>query len=106
MLSFFVGRAYAYTIGVPIAKDAKGNPITEYSSFTAYFLDLVKLATTIAIALAILVIVWGAFKYTTSGGDDTKAKDGKDIIVGALVGLALLFLIKIIVPIIGIQPSA
>lgn len=95
---WLIGRAAAYTIGVPI----NGNKTT-YSSFSEYFLDLINLATNIAIALAVLMIIWGAFKYTTSGGEDSKAKDGKDIIVGALVGLALLFLIKIIVPIIGVK---
>lgn len=104
MWDWLVGRALAYTIGVPIASDANGVPITSYPSFAAYFLDLIKLATNWAIALAVLMIVWGAFKYTTSGGEEAKAKDGKDIIIGALVGLALLFLIKIIVPIISIQP--
>lgn len=105
MSDWLVGRALAYTIGVPIeSKVVNGEkvPVTEYSSFSDYFLALIKLATNIAIALAVLMIIWGAFKYVSSAGDDAKAKDGKDIIVGALVGLALLFLIKVIVPILRV----
>lgn len=98
MTEWLVGRAWAYTIGVPISGGKR-----TYTNFSDYFLDLIKLATNIAIFLAVLMIVWGAFKYTTSGGDDTRAKDGKDIIIGALVGLALLFLIRVLVPIIGIK---
>lgn len=103
MSGWLLGRALAYTIGVPIEKAADGTPKTTYTSFSEYFLALIKLAVTVAIALAVLMIVWGAFKYVTSGGDESRAKDGKDIIVGALVGLALLFLIRIIVPIIQVQ---
>ena len=97
MWQWLVGTAYAYTINVPINGSKK-----EYDTFGQYFADLIKLAVTIATALAILMILWGAFKYVTSGGDDAKAKDGKDIIIGALVGFALLMLIRIIVPLIGI----
>lgn len=75
---------------------------THYDNFSDYFVALMKWAVSIAGILAILVILWGAFKYTTSGGDQAKAKEGKDIIVGALVGFALLLLIRILIPIIGI----
>lgn len=93
-----VERAYAYTINVPISGSKK-----TYTTFSEYVVDLIKLAINIAGSLAILMIIWGAFKYLTSAGDESKAKEGKDIIVGAVVGFALLVLIRIIVPIIGIQ---
>ena len=112
MWNYFLTKAYAYTINVPIAnncdKDGKKIPdgsggfdCTNYNNFTDYFLDLINYAVNIAFALATLVIIFGAFKYVTSGGEDAKAKDGKDIIVGALVGLALLLLIKVIIPLLG-----
>lgn len=97
---YWVGKVYAYTINVPI-----NNGRTEYNSFSEYFIDLVNFAINIALALAVIVIIYGGFKYVTSGGDDTKAKDGKDIIVGAVVGLALLLLIKVIVPLLGLESS-
>jgi len=94
----WIDPALAYTINVPI-KDGK----TEYTSFQAYFVDLVNFAINIALALAVLVIIFGGFKYVTSGGDDAKAKDGKDLIVGAIIGLALLLMIKIIIPLLGLE---
>lgn len=94
----WVDKAWAYTINVPI-----NNGRTEYSSFSEYFVDLINFAINIALALAVLVIVYGGFKYVTSGGDDAKAKDGKDLIVGAVVGLALLLLIKVIIPLLGLE---
>ncbi len=119
MFNWLVERAYAYTINVPIAKNCGSNGIKgvvdgvkgtvgdsdciKYGSFNGYFLDLINYAVNIAGALAILVIVFGAFKYVTSGGDDAKAKEGKDIIVGALIGFALLLLIKVIIPLLGLE---
>lgn len=99
-MSWLVERAYAYTVGIPV----NGNK-TEYANFSEYFIDLVGLAINLGGALAVIMILFGAFKYVTSAGDDSKAKEGKDVIVGAVVGLALLLLIKLIVPIIGIDTN-
>jgi len=98
LAELFVGKAYAYTINVPI-KDGR----TTYNTFSEYFIDLVGLAINIALGLAVLVIIFGALKYVTSGGDEAKVKDGKDIIVGALVGLALLLLTRVIIPLLGVE---
>ena len=114
MWNNFLLKAHAYTVSVPIAKECKivdgveeCAPKIEYSSFNEYFLDLVNYAVNLAFALAVLVIVFGALKYVSASGDDAKAKEGKDIIVGALVGLALLLLIKLIIPLLGVElPNA
>ena len=104
MWDYFLIKAHAYTINVPIAKDKDtGLPKTNYNSFNEYFLDLINYAVNLAFALAVLVIIFGALKYVTASGDDAKAKEGKDIIVGALVGLALLLLIKLILPLLGLE---
>lgn len=120
-LNLLIVRAHAYTINVPIAgncgpdgikgtvdgiKGTAGNTAcTRYGSFTDYFLDLIKYAINIAYGLATLVIIYGAFKYVTSGGDDAKAKEGKDIIVGALIGLAMLLLIRVVIPLLGLESN-
>lgn len=97
MLGWFVGRAYAYTVNLPIVKGR-----TEYASFGDYIKDLISFAINIAFGLAVLMIIFGAFKYVTSGGDESKTKDGKDIILSAVIGFAILVLIRILVPILGI----
>lgn len=78
------------------------NGTTHYCNFTDYFVGLMTWAIGIAQILAVIMILWGAFKYSTSGGDQSKIKEGKDIIIGALVGFALLLLIKVLIPIIGV----
>lgn len=94
----FVGIAKAYEIGVPISGGK-----TTYTSFNAYLVDLVNLAINIGGLIAILVIVYGGLLYVTSAGDEAKVKSAKDIIVGSLVGFALLVLIKVLVPILGLS---
>lgn len=89
-----IERAYAeFSVGVPISEGK-----TTYTKFSDYFIDLVTLAMNIGTAVAVVMVLYGAFKYVTSAGDDAKAKDGKDIIVGALVGLAILFLTRLMMP--------
>lgn len=90
--------AHAYTIGVPVNGAGK----VQYNTFSEYFLDLVNRAMLLAVMVAILIIIWAAFKYVTSSGDETKAHEAKDMIIGAVVGLALLFLTRLLVPILGI----
>ena len=74
---------------------------------TTGFSNLCKLsaegsgATIYAIIIAILIIsaivalfylIWGGFKWITSGGDKTKVQGARDTIVAAIVGLILAFL--------------
>ncbi|HSX41765.1 MAG TPA: hypothetical protein VLE93_00255 [Candidatus Saccharimonadales bacterium] len=74
-----------------------------FGSFSAYLVALFGEAINIAFALAILMVLWGAFKYLSAGGDDGKVKDAKDTIVGAVIGFALLVLVKVLLPLFQIQ---
>jgi len=91
-MSWLVERAWAYQIGIPLS----GNNKT-YDSFTAYLLDLIRLAINLSSLLAILVIMVGAYKYVTSAGDEGKIKDAKDLMVGSVVGFVMLVFIRILV---------
>lgn len=107
-MDWFIAKAYAFTVNLKIPGGTRGKENPDgggvvYDSFNDYLIDLVGFAINVAFALAILVILFGAFKYATSGGDETKIKDAKDIIVGAVVGFALLVLIRVLVPILGIN---
>ena len=77
--------------------------VTTGSSFSDYLSVQIGRAITLAGLLAVLMIVYGTFRYATSGGDDTKTKEAKDIILGAVVGFSLLVLIKILVPLLGLE---
>jgi len=91
-----------FRVTIPIARD-NGSWRHCYNSFTQYFQDFITLAINLAFILAFLIILFGAIKYISSSGDETKMRDAKDMIIGALIGFALLVLIKVIVPILGID---
>lgn len=95
----FIEKVYAqFTVGLPFPGGE-----TEYESFNAYIIDLVGFAILVGSMFAVLVIIYGGFLYATSAGDESKAKSGKDIIVGSLTGFILLILIRLLVPILGIE---
>ena len=56
--------------------------------------DFIGKALTIAFAVAILVVlvmlIWGAFEWITSGGDKDTVGKARGRIVNALIGLAVL----------------
>ena len=56
--------------------------------------------TVLAVPVVLAMVLYGAFKIITSGGDPTKAKDGGNIILYAAVGFGLLLLSNGIVAII------
>jgi len=42
-------------------------------------------------SIALLMFVYGGFQYLTSAGDPGKVKKGKDTLVNAVLGLAIIF---------------
>lgn len=54
-----------------------------------------------AIILVLFYLIWGAFKWITSGGDKEAVSGARKTIVAALVGLAILALALVIVVIVG-----
>ncbi len=48
-------------------------------------------------AVSVVMIIFGGFKYMTSGGSDDKTKDAKNTILYALVGLVIVLLAQTIV---------
>lgn len=53
--------------------------------------------------LAVFMILFGAFSYITSGGNQQGLQNAKDMIVGALIGLALLLLLYLLLPALGVD---
>ena len=48
----------------------------------------------VAVMVAPIVIIWGAFQMLLSAGDPTKFKDGQKTIVWAVIGLIIILLAK------------
>lgn len=53
--------------------------------------NVIKAILGIVGSLALLMFIYGGFTWITSGGNDEKVKKGKDAIVWAALGLAIIF---------------
>lgn len=77
------------------------DPVTEEDlskakDIGAYVTLLYQWAIPFGSGLAVLVIIYAGYLYATSGGNPDSLKQAKDLIIGALVGLALIILAGII----------
>lgn len=92
-----MGTAYAATCG----KDASGKDITTSVDFgcpsdvtggtgvTSILLWVINFLAA-GVGLAVVIgIIFGGITYISSDGDASKAKQGKDIIINAIIGLFL-----------------
>lgn len=59
--------------------------------------NIINIFSWVVGALAVIMLVFGGFKYITSGGDSAKVKSAKDTILYALVGVAVVALSQVIV---------
>lgn len=67
------------------------DPVSGDNGALAHIIDII---TYVAGAAAIIIIVYGAIKYITSGGDAANVKNAKDTVFYALIGLAVIVLAK------------
>lgn len=96
-----------HVVGHALAQINPGLPINgthsgSYPTFNAYFNDLIGLAMNIATGVAILMFVYAGFLYSRSRGDAATISTAKELVSGVLIGLAILFLIRLILPTLGI----
>lgn len=96
---FGLDRVLAYTLDVPFP-GASGK---DYTKFVDYFADFMKFAVQVGALLAILIVLYGAIMYVTSAGDEAKAREAKDWIIGSLTGFALLLLIRALISVLKID---
>jgi hypothetical protein len=59
-----------------------------------------RILATVAAIGAVIMIMVGGFVYITSGGDASKASNGRRMIIGAVVGLAVIALAELFVVIV------
>jgi cytochrome bd-type quinol oxidase subunit 2 len=58
---------------------------------------LINLFSMVVGAASVIMIIYGGFKYITSGGNDDSTKDAKNTILYALVGLIIVLVAQTIV---------
>jgi hypothetical protein len=79
---------------IKIGAAAPGAPncLPQRTAFPEYISMIYTLSITLAIALGVIMVVYGGYKYITSSGNPETLAEAKEIILGAIVGLVLLVL--------------
>lgn len=65
-------------------------PAQGYSDLGAFITNILTLAFGIAIIVVLIMLIWGAFEWITSGGDKDHVSNARNRIINALIGLAVL----------------
>ncbi len=68
------------------------NPLGNITSLEQLLTQVVRIFLGIMAFLATIMVIWGGFTLMTSGGNSEKVQKGKDTLVWALLGLAVVFL--------------
>ncbi|PIP30190.1 hypothetical protein COX26_00085 [Candidatus Jorgensenbacteria bacterium CG23_combo_of_CG06-09_8_20_14_all_54_14] len=86
------GIAMVGTLVLPLLAGAQpvlGQPITGYSSIITWITTAGNWFFGILVALAVIFILYAAFLYLTSGGDEEKVKKAKSYLVYAIIAVAI-----------------
>ena len=76
----------------PIIAQAKLiNPLGEGTTIYQLIGRIIKALLGLSGSAALLMFVYGGFQYLTSAGDSNKVKKGKDTLINAVLGLAIIF---------------
>lgn len=78
-----------------LADDSAGDIAINLILGISYFLIF------IGVAVAVLYIVLGGYNLVTSGGDDSKAKSGRQMVTNAVIGLVLIIVSVTIVQLVA-----
>ena len=65
-------------------------PLQGYSDLGKFISNVVQLSFIVAVLAVLVMLVWGAFEWITSGGDKDAVSKARNRIINALIGLAVL----------------
>lgn len=74
----------------PVATIVISPPAQGYSDIGFFITNILTVAFAIAIFVVLIMLVWGAFEWITSGGDKEAVGKARGRIINALIGLAVL----------------
>lgn len=80
--------------------DVSGGSTTcdeDQGDFQDTLTQIINIISIIVGVIAVIMIIYGGFRYMTSGGDATKVGNAKNTILYALIGLIIVALAQIIV---------
>lgn len=72
-------------------EEARSKPLTNLIA------NIVQILSVIVGIVAVIMIIWGGFKFITSGGDSGNVASARNTIIYALIGLVIVALAQIIV---------
>ncbi len=89
LLSSF--KVFAVTnIQVTTPINPNNNQPIGYSDLGKFVTNLLGFAFAIAILIVLIMLVWGAFEWITSGGDKEAVGKARGRIINAMIGIAVL----------------
>ncbi|GEM_PF-1906092 len=91
MLNLLINTAHAITIANPLG----------YNTISDLICGIAAALAVIAGAVAVVMVLYGAFQILTAGGEPKKFEEGKHTIVYAAIGLAVVLLAGGIVSLVG-----
>lgn len=68
------------------------DPSKGLGSVRCFIFEITKIALTYAGIIAVIILLWGAFLYVTSYGDDAKIETAKKTVLWSIIGLVVLAL--------------
>ena|SRR3989344_2488780 len=71
-----------------------GDPTNTFNDVLATTINIISVVVGV---IAVIMIIFGGFRYVTSGGDATKVTSAKNTILYGLIGLVIVALAQIIV---------
>lgn len=73
------------------------NNFTNFESLDAFIINLVNLAVSFSVLVAIVALIIAGFKYILAMGDEEKVEDATRSLVFALIGLVIVFIAPLVV---------
>ena len=77
--------------------DDEGNKIGVQAKANSIVEDIINIFSWIVGVVSVIMVIFGGFRYITSGGDAGKVTSAKNTIVYALVGLVIAALAQVLV---------
>jgi len=90
MINLFFQKAYAQVFSVPIPRYGPSNWQNLFQNIIHTFLIVLGI-------VALIVMIFGGYQYITSAGNPEQAGKGKNMLLGALIGLVIAFAAYVIV---------
>ncbi|MGA2667153.1 MAG: hypothetical protein ABSE91_03685 [Patescibacteria group bacterium] len=102
--AFAAGVPTTTNSGVPTTTNSTVSTTTDLGSVTTigdYVNAIMKWAVPVISTLAIIMLIIAGYIYMTSQGNPDSIKNAKDIIIGVVLGLALLWLASLLFKTLG-----